>query len=473
MTRRIAAIVLAASAAAIAAASDAHRAPPEGNSKPGAPAGSSAPAAAPVADQVSVRAQPAEPVVEQSTAPSRFLNPNPAPSPAPSAESLASAAQYSESCAGRAMLVMKDGQVIFERYARDWNADRPHPLASGTKSFAGITAAAAVTDGLVSLDEYVADTITEWKIDARASRITVRQLLSLTSGLDPDSEGFGRAGYGIKDLGRVNNVAGALRGGAGERTPENWYAAAVKVPVTRDPGAVFRYGPSHFYAWGEFLSRKLAASDRPERSYWQYMRARVLEPAGLDFPKSRFALDKAGNPNLPGGAHLTAREWAAFGEFVRRGCAVRTSVKDGAKAQGKDGSEIGGDIGSESWSPVIDRDALEQCFIGTRANPQYGLTWWLLTGADGSVAQTADGGGSRRGILRRRAGNQTRAAGQTEAVRDANGMPVKVVMAAGAGKQRLYLLPEQGMVVVRLAEMTAGGQEFTDPEFLKLLLDVR
>lgn len=447
MTRRIAAIVLVASAAAIAAASSAPRTPPKST--------------------------------DAVLGPSRFLNPSPAPSPAPSAESLARAAEYSESHAGRAMLVMKDGEVIFERYARGWTADRPHPLASGTKSFAGITAAAAVTDGLVSLDEYVADTITEWKDDARASRITVRQLLSLTSGLDPDSEGFGRAGYGIKDLGRVSNLAGALRGGAGERAPENWYAAAVKVPVTRDPGTVFRYGPSHFYAWGEFLSRKLAASNRPERSYWQYMRTRVLEPAGLDFPKSRFALDKAGNPNLPGGAHLTAREWAAFGEFVRRGCAVRARAEDGGKVAGdvgkaevKDGNATRDSVAVERWSPVIDRDALEQCFVGTKANPQYGLTWWLLTGADGSVAQTADDGGGRRGILRRRAGNQARAAGQTEAVRDANGTPVKVVMAAGAGKQRLYLLPEHGMVVVRLAEMTAGGQEFTDPEFLKLLLHV-
>jgi hypothetical protein len=50
---------------------------------------------------------------------------------------------------------------------------------------------------------------------------------------------------------------------------------------------------------------------------------------------------------------------------------------------------------------------------------------------------------------------------------------VKAVMAAGAGKQRLYLLPEQGMVVVRLAEMTQAGQDFSDPEFLRLLLDVR
>ena len=469
MTRRIAAIVLVASAAAIAAVSSAPRTPPKGNDTAGTPARSSAPAANPVADQ--------DAASTQAVAPGRFLNPSPAPSTAPSAESLARAAEYSEACAGRAMLVMKDGQVIFERYARGWTADRPHPLASGTKSFAGITAAAAVTDGIVSLDEYVADTITEWKDDARASRITVRQLLSLTSGLDPNSAGFGRAGYGIKDLGRVNNLAGALRGGAGERTPEDWYAAAVKVPVTRDPGTVFRYGPSHFYAWGEFLSRKLAASDRPERSYWQYMRTRVLEPAGLDFPKSRFALDKVGNPNLPGGAHLTAREWAAFGEFVRRGCAVRAKEQDGGqvegdigKAQGKYEPATKDDVGGERWSPVIDRDALEQCFVGTKANPQYGLTWWLLTGADGSVAQTADDGGSRRGILRRRTANQARAAGQTEAVRDPNGTPVKVVMAAGAGKQRLYLLPDQGMVVVRLAEMAGGGQDFADPEFLRLML---
>jgi CubicO group peptidase (beta-lactamase class C family) len=385
-------------------------------------------------------------------------------------EALARAADYSDSHSGRAMLVMKDGQVIFERYARGWTAERPHPLASGTKSFAGVTAAAAVTDGLISLDEYVADTITEWKSDARASRITVRQLLQLTSGLEPNSELLGRQGYGIRDLGRVNNLAGVLRGGAAERAPENWYAAVVKVPVTREPGTAFRYGASHFYAWGEFLSRKLAASDRPERSYWQYMRARVLQPAGIDIAKSRFALDQAGNPNLPGGAHLTAREWAAFGEFVRRGCTVRSTAKGGIST----GGDGGGDGGGEAWIPVIDRDALEQCFVGSTANPQYGLTWWLLTGADGSVAQTADEGGSRRGLLRRlRRGGQPQAGGQTEAVRDANGTLVKAVMAAGAGKQRLYLLPEQGMVVVRLAEMTQAGQDFSDPEFLRLLLDVR
>ena len=352
------------------------------------------------------------------------------------------------------MLVMKDGVVIAEQYANGWSAERPHPLASGTKSFSGITAAAAVSDGLITLDELVSDTITEWKTDPRASRITVRELLNLTSGLEPNSELLGRQGYGIKDLGGANDLAARLKGGAREKAPENWYAAAVKVPVTAEPGRTFRYGPTHFYAWGELLTRKLAASSRPERTCWDYLHARVLKPAGLEFPKTRFALDQQGNPNLPGGAHLTAREWAQWGEFVRRGCAVR--AESGA-----------------AWTPVIDRDALEQCFVGSRANPQYGLTWWLLTGSDGSVANV---GGSEGGRMRKRLGRGERpgladfAAGQTAAIRDGNGTVVKAVMAAGAGKQRLYLLPEHGLVIVRLAEMEQQGVGFSDTEFLKLVL---
>jgi CubicO group peptidase (beta-lactamase class C family) len=417
---------------------------------PATATGSTAQAAAPA------RATPSVPAPSAPNDRPRFLNPEPSPTPAPTAEAIAKAIAYSESKSGRAVLVMKDGVVIAEQYAKGWSADRPHPLASGTKSFSGITAAAAVTDGLITLDELVSDTITEWKADPRANRITVRELLNLTSGLEPNSELLGRQGYGIKDLGGANDLAARLKGGAREKAPENWYAAVVKVPVTAEPGRTFRYGPTHFYAWGEFLTRKLAASSRPERTCWDYLHERVLKPARLEFPKTRFALDQQGNPNLPGGAHLTAREWAQWGEFVRRGCAVRSGT-------------------DAAWTPVIDREALEQCFIGSRANPQYGLTWWLLTGADGSVANA---GGSEGGRLRKRLGRGERpgladvAAGQTAMIRDANGTPVKAVMAAGAGKQRLYLLPEHGLVIVRFAEMGQAGANFNDTQFLKLVLGI-
>jgi hypothetical protein len=42
-------------------------------------------------------------------------------------------------------------------------------------------------------------------------------------------------------------------------------------------------------------------------------------------------------------------------------------------------------------------------------------------------------------------------------------------MAAGAGKQRLYVIPSRELVVVRLGPLL-GGREFRDAEFLAQLL---
>src|SRR4030095_8032605 len=94
------------------------------------------------------------------------------------------AAKYSESRRGAAMLVMQNGRTIFEHYANGGAAGRRWPIFSGTKSFWGIAALAAARDGLFKLDDPVADTITEWKGDPRKSRITIRQLLSQTDGIE-------------------------------------------------------------------------------------------------------------------------------------------------------------------------------------------------------------------------------------------------------------------------------------------------
>ena len=115
--------------------------------------------------------------------------------------SCAAAADESERHLGRALLVMKDGEIVFERYARGWSSERPHPLASGTKSFCGVLAARALQDGVIrSLDQPASDFITEWRSDPKAAGITVRQLLTLTSGLEPDPKALGPQGAGIRDL---------------------------------------------------------------------------------------------------------------------------------------------------------------------------------------------------------------------------------------------------------------------------------
>ena len=91
------------------------------------------------------------------------------------------AAAYSTAHRGLAVLVLEDGKPVCEKYATG-DATTANELWSGTKSFVGIMAAAAVQDGLLTLDERAADTITEWKDDPRKSTITLRQLLTHTSG---------------------------------------------------------------------------------------------------------------------------------------------------------------------------------------------------------------------------------------------------------------------------------------------------
>ena len=115
-------------------------------------------------------------------------------------------------------------------------------LASGTKSFAGVMLAAAIEDKLVSgFDEKVSDTITEWRSDPRKRRITVRQLLSLTGGVEVGPNG---------------------------RPPA--YSAAVGFPSRYEPGETFEYGPVPFQAFGELMRRKLAPRNESVAGYSNY-----------------------------------------------------------------------------------------------------------------------------------------------------------------------------------------------------------
>ena len=99
------------------------------------------------------------------------------------------AADYLESRNGHALLVYHKGDRVFEAYFNGHTADKAHRLASGTKSFSGVLAVMAMEDGLLDLDEAVSKTITEWKDDPQKSRITIRQLISLSGGIDGGDNG--------------------------------------------------------------------------------------------------------------------------------------------------------------------------------------------------------------------------------------------------------------------------------------------
>jgi len=342
---------------------------------------------------------------------------------------------------------MHEGQVVYERYDHEWSASKPHMLASGTKSFTGVMAMFAVQNGLLTLDELACDTIIEWRDDPRKSKITIRMLLNLSSGLDPGEDTIGSAGA-LRLRGR------RLSGGDGEKAVDDKFAAAVAVEAINEPGKRFVYGPSHFFALGELLQRKLEARHEADPKFPQtvmsYMQARIFEPLKINI--AFFGKDAKGNPNLPGGCFLTAREWAKFGEFVRLNGAVRKAA----------------DGNADTLTQLLKPELLAQCFEPSKANRGYGLTWWLPGDAATGGTSTSDADMPLRDRVRARA-LRAEAEGL---IKDSSGKNHRVYMAAGLGKQRLYVLPDQGLVIVRFAENAAEGRGFDNAEFLKRALGV-
>src|SRR5438874_3343264 len=230
------------------------------------------------------------------------------------------AAKYSESKRGVSMLVMQNGRTIFEHYANGGSARGRWPIFSGTKSFWGIAALAGMREGLFKLDDFVSDTITEWKSDSRKSQITIRQLLSQTDGIEGASR-LQRAS--IRDRN----------------------AMAVRLALVAEPGSAFIYGPSHLQIFSEVLRRKLKAGTTTA-----YVETRVLNRLGLSH--LNYKSDARGNPLPATGFELTAREWARLGDLV-----------------------LG--RGNYHGRQIVPADLLRDAFSGSQANPSYGLTFWL------------------------------------------------------------------------------------------------
>src|ERR1043165_10138860 len=97
-------------------------------------------------------------VLVAGTAFSAPVNPN----------ALRAAAAYSSSAGGTSFLAVQNGETLLEQ-----SAGEPHKIYSGTKAFWCLAALAAAEDGLLSLDEQVANTIDAWRTDPRKARITI------------------------------------------------------------------------------------------------------------------------------------------------------------------------------------------------------------------------------------------------------------------------------------------------------------
>ncbi len=201
-----------------------------------------------------------------------------------------------------AFSIVRGDEIAAAEFGNGFASNAPHALYSGTKSFWGVAAIYAQRDGVLKLDELVCETIPSWREDPWKRRVTLRMLLSLTSGF-----GFG---------------------GLGSAVPP--YRRALEMGLKNEPGTTFTYGGIPLQVFGAVLAQKLA----PKTPH-DYLHARVLEPAGVGVAFWRKLSD--GTQPLPTGASLTVDDWLAYGTFVLRERATLAECFTGTKANARYG----------------------------------------------------------------------------------------------------------------------------------------
>lgn len=210
----------------------------------------------------------------------------------------------------QALLVMKRGSVIAERYAPGVGAKTPLNGWSLAQCVTALMIGQLVSDGRLRLDETAP--VPDWQRpgDPRGE-ITLRQLLQMRSGL--------RHSETAEPERRSDRTRMLFLDG---RDDMAGYAEAQ--PLEAPAGRRFEPSTATGVILADLASRVLTDARDPvmrRRAVGDYLRNRVLDPVGMK--GTRVSFDRAGT--LVGSSMMVApaRSWAMLGEFLRHTGSVK------------------------------------------------------------------------------------------------------------------------------------------------------
>jgi CubicO group peptidase (beta-lactamase class C family) len=237
------------------------------------------------------------------------------------ADALENLRKRAEETSSAAVVIIKDGQLV-----ADWDFGQqrgPIEAMSATKSIVSLAIGRLVDAGKIkSVDQPVCDFYPEWK-QGRKKNITIRHLLSQTSGLQ--------------------NVPSTVQ----EIYPSpDFVQLALAAELSDDPGSKFSYNNKAV----NLLAGVVQQASGGKRMD-QYLGKEIFEPLGIkDFS---WTLDRAGNPHGMSGLQIRAIDLAKIGQMLL-----------------DRGSWKGKQILSEDWVKKSVEPSQE-------LYPLYGLLWWL------------------------------------------------------------------------------------------------
>ncbi len=239
------------------------------------------------------------------------------------------------------LLVIKDGEILMERYGLGRSPHDRWTSFSVAKSLTSTLVGAAIQDGKIkSLDALVADYIPELKGSAYEG-VTVRQMLTMSSGVkwnedyaDPQSD-VARAGFTVLDPG-VDPMVSYL----------------AKLPRAHVPGSVFNYNTGETDLVGILVSNAVG------KSLADYASEKIWKPYGME-RDAVWMTDLGGRDRGGCCISMTLRDYGRIGAFIL----------GGGRAQGKA-------VVPQDW--VRDATRVE---ISDGAPPPagYGYFWWVTS----------------------------------------------------------------------------------------------
>ncbi|MER9083109.1 serine hydrolase [Mesorhizobium sp. M0895] len=243
------------------------------------------------------------------------------------------------------VLVLKDGQVLLERYGLGRTKGDRWDSQSTTKSVTAILVGAAIQDGYItSMNDPVTRYIPELTGSAYEG-VNVRQLMTMTSGVKFDDDyvhpdGDGTRSWAAPFVNGVDPIVGYMRG----------------LPRADQPGTKFSYKSPDAHLAGMLVINATGMS------LAEYLSNRIWQPCGME-NHGYWMVDAAGNERGDSGLLVTLPDFARLGQFMLEG----------------------GKVGATQVLPpdwLADATSAQVSFAAShRGAIGYGYFWWIYKDA--------------------------------------------------------------------------------------------
>lgn len=168
---------------------------------------------------------------------------------------LDAAAKYSGKHELHSVMVLRHGHVVAEAWWAPYRADLRHTMYSCSKSFTATAVGFAVTEGTLSLEDKVVSFFPEYlpeKVSPYLASLNIKDLLSMTVGMDPDPS-------------FTLSV-----------THDNWVKGFLNTPIVDEPGTKFLYNSLGTYMAGAIVQKVTG------QTLVEYLKPRLFDPLGIE-----------------------------------------------------------------------------------------------------------------------------------------------------------------------------------------------